>query len=121
MKGGQNRKAPESRQSARVYTADPANAPPIAPDILSEGAKTAFTDLVSLLPENVPARSDSLALGILATLLDEFWQNPAGFPNARLNPLRGLLAEFGLTLASRQRLDVKAPAPPNPFASVARR
>ncbi len=77
--------------------------------------------LLAALPDGLAAPSDSTSLAILAELLAEFWRSPTEFPANRLNPLRGLLAEFGLTLAARRRLEIAPVEQENPFASIGRK
>jgi len=117
MRGGSNRKTDSQRAKPMP------NSPvvPLAPPELSDAGRAQFEALLAALPDGLAAPSDSTSLAILAELLAQFWLNPVEFPANRLNPLRGLLAEFGLTLAARRRLEIAPAVAENPFAAIGRK
>ncbi len=117
MKGGSNRKI-DSQRSKPMPASTVA---PLAPAELSDAGRVQFVALLAALPDGLAAPSDSTSLAILAELLAEFWRSPTEFPANRLNPVRGLLAEFGLTLAARRRLEIAPVEQENPFASIGRK
>jgi hypothetical protein len=53
------------------------------------------------MPKGAAARSDSTFIGMAATLLAEYRRAPEVFPTPRINALRLMLAELGMTPRAR--------------------
>lgn len=113
------RKLAAVRQSGRSYeTPRPKNGPEYPPSLPEENRAT-FAELIEAMPSGSAAKSDSLFVGIVAQLLTEYRQT-ANFPTPRLNCLRMMFAELGMTPKSRRQLELGADPVENPFAAIDR-
>jgi phage terminase small subunit len=93
------------------------------PPGLSGPEKRVWRRLVPVLvARQVLTDADSEALCVLVKLRADFEENAAAFNSAKLAQLRMLLAEFGLTPASRARVpsleEAPKPEPPKPDGKV---
>ena len=75
------------------------------PAYFDKDEKQAWIDISVAVPHGVAFGSDSLVVEIAAKLMAEFRRGEIS--GAKLQVLRGCLAEFGMTPASRSRIVVK--------------
>ena len=114
------RKSAVARLSSRRYeTPRPADRPEYPPD-LSDEARPIFAELVESMPKGAAARSDSTFIGMAATLLAEYRRAPGAFPTPRINALRLMLSELGMTPKARRQLELAPDRKDNPFAEIDR-
>ncbi|HRW67449.1 MAG TPA: hypothetical protein P5032_17255 [Candidatus Competibacter sp.] len=114
------RKPAVARLSSRRYeTPRPADRPEYPPD-LSDEARPIFAELVESMPKGAAARSDSTFIGMAATLLAEYRRAPGAFPTPRINALRLMLSELGMTPKARRQLELAPDRKDNPFAEIDR-
>ena len=114
------RKPAVARLSSRRYeTPRPVDRPECPAD-LSDEARPIFTELAESIPKGAAGKSDSLFIGLVATLLAEYRRAPDAFPAARLNALRLVLAELGMTPKARRQLELAPDRENNPFAEIDR-
>ena len=114
------RKSAVARLSSRSYeTPRPADRPEYPPD-LSDETRPIFAELIEAMPKGAAAKSDSLFIAMAATLLAEYRRAPEVFPTPRINALRLMLAELGMTPKARRQLELKADPAKNPFAEIDR-
>ena len=108
------------RLSGRHYeTPRPVDRPECPPDLYGD-AKAVFDELVKAMPDGVAAKSDSLFIGLLAQLIVEYRRDPANFPAVRLNAMRVMLSELGMTPKARRQLELAPDRKDNPFAEIDR-
>ena len=79
------------------------------PDYFDDAEKKAWMDISAAVPHGVAFGSDALVVEIAAKLMAEF--RGGEISGAKLQVLRGCLAEFGMTPASRSRIVVKKDKP----------
>ena len=114
------RKSAVARLSSRSYeTPLPTDRPEYPPD-LSDETRPIFAELIEAMPKGAAAKSDSLFIAMAATLLAEYRRAPGAFPTPRINALRLMLAELGMTPKARRQLELKADPAKNPFAEIDR-
>ncbi len=114
------RKTAVARLSGRRYeTPRPTDRPEYPPG-LSDEARPIFAELVESMPKGAAARSDSTFIGMAATLLAEYRRAPEVFPTPRINALRLMLAELGMTPKARRQLELAPDRKDNPFAEIDR-
>lgn len=108
------------RLSGRTYETPLPTDRPEAPPGLSDEARPIFAELVESMPDGAAAKSDSLFIAMAATLLAEYRRAPDDFPTPRINALRLMLAELGMTPKARRQLELKPDSAKNPFAEIDR-
>ena len=114
------RKPAVARLSSRRYeTPRPADRPEVPPGVPDE-ARPIFAELVESMPKGAAARSDSTFIGMAATLLAEYRRAPGAFPTPRINALRLMLSELGMTPRARRQLELAPDRKDNPFAEIDR-
>ena len=114
------RKPAVARLSSRRYeTPRPVDRPECPPDLYGD-AKAVFDELVKAMPDGAAAKSDSLFIGLLAQLIVEYRRDPANFPAVRLNAMRVMLSELGMTPRARRQLELAPGLENNPFAEIDR-
>ena len=114
------RKPAVARLSSRRYeTPRPADRPE-APPGLSDEARPIFAELIESMPNGAAAKSDSLFIAMAATLLAEYRRAPEVFPTPRINALRLMLAELGMTPKARRQIELAPGRENNPFAEIDR-
>ena len=112
------RKPAVARLSNRRYeTPRPADRPEVPPG-LSDEARLIFDELIESMPAGAAARSDSTFIGMAATLLAEYRRAPEMFPTPRINALRLMMAELGMTPRARLQLELAPDQESNPFAAI---
>ncbi len=114
------RKPAVARLSSRRYETPRPVDQPEAPPGLSDEARPIFAELVESMPDGVAAKSDSLFIGLLAQLIVEYRRDPANFPAVRLNAMRVMLAELGMTPKARRQIELAPGRENNPFAEIDR-
>ena len=65
--------------------------------------------LVKQVPDGLLTGADSASMHLLAVLYTEFLESDGQYPTSRINALRGLMADFGLSPGARARLAVPEP------------
>ena len=114
------RKSAVARLSSRSYeTPLPTDRPEYPPD-LSDETRPIFAELIEAMPKGAAAKSDSLFIAMAATLLAEYRRAPEVFPTPRINALRLMLAELGMTPKARRQLELAPDRENNPFAEIDR-
>ena len=114
------RKPAVARLSSRRYeTPRPADRPEVPPGVPDE-ARPIFAELIESMPNGLAAKSDSLFIAMAATLLAEYRRAPEVFPTPRINALRLMLAELGMTPKARRQLELAPDPESNPFAQIDR-
>ena len=114
------RKPTVARLSSRRYETPRPVDQPEAPPGLSDEARPIFAELIESMPKGAAARSDSTFIGMAATLLAEYRRVPEVFPTPRINALRLMLAELGMTPRARRQLELAPGRKDNPFAEIDR-
>ena len=76
------------------------------PDHLTQGAKTAWKEIVEASTPGVLQAADRILIEITACLMDEFRSNPNEFKTGKHSNLIGCFTKLGLTPADRQRVQV---------------
>ena len=102
---GAHKKNP-ARGRERENEPKPVNPIGEAPAEFASEQKAAWNDIVKQCHEGVLTSVDRLIVEIGANLLAEYRLNPIMFPSAKLNQLRGVLAQCGMTPADRSRVGV---------------
>ena len=114
------RKASVARLSGRSYeTPKPKDGPEYPPSLPDELRPT-FAELVEAMPDGAAAKSDSIFLEMVSSVLFEYRRAPEAFPTPKLNALRMMFAELGMTPKSRRQLELGADPVENPFAAIDR-
>ena len=113
------RKLAAVRQSRRDYSTPKPKDGPEYPPHLAEENRATFAELVEAMPSGAAAKSDSLFIAVAAQLLNEYRQS-MDFTTARLNCLRMMFAELGMTPKSRRQLELGTDPAENPFAAIDR-
>ena len=108
------------RLSGRTYETPRPIDRPEAPPGLSDEARPIFAELIESMPNGAAAKSDSLLIAMAATLLAEYRRVPEVFPTPRINALRLMLAELGMTPKARRQLELAPDRENNPFAEIDR-
>jgi phage terminase small subunit len=89
----------------------------VCPDWLSYGAKKVWDDIAPMLEAGgIISDHDAMALGAYCELFSEFKECPQEFPSSKMTQLRLLMADFGLTPASRSGLKETPKTDKNKFA-----
>ncbi len=107
---GAHRKNPD-RGRARANEPKPTDPIGKAPVGFSQEQRKAWNDIVKTCHEGVLTKVDRLIVEIASNLLAEYRLNPVMFPSAKLNQLRGTLAQCGMTPADRSRVGVAGGKP----------